>query len=181
MNNNAKLKPCPHCGNNPVERFDCGMGWGYTIKCDNCGAQVRKWSPYPAKAINMAIEAWNMRYEETTTNEINGQTSDGCHTFDELYHHRAVLFSIIVHNYPELSWKSKLHCTGDMLDGMFIVGIDTPYGQATYHYDLDPYWDMFDCKELEFAPEWDGHTADQAIERIGKLRMKEVKNEQPQT
>lgn len=172
--NNAKLKPCSHCGSAPVERFDCGTGWGYTIKCDNCGSQIRKWSPYPGKAIDMAIEAWNMRYEETVN--INGQTSDGYHTFDELYHHRAVLFSIIVHNYPKLSWKSKLHATGDMFDGMFIVGIETPYGQATYHYDLDPYWDIFDCKELEFAPEWDGHTADQAIERIGKLRMKEVDN-----
>ena len=29
--------------------------------------------------------------------------------------------------------------------------------------------DMFECEELEFAPEWDGHTPDQAIERIGKL------------
>ena len=28
---------------------------------------------------------------------------------------------------------------------------------------------MFECEELEFAPEWDGHTPDQAIERIGKL------------
>jgi hypothetical protein len=53
-----------------------------------------------------------------------------------------------------------------MYDGMFIVGIDTPDGQATYHYDINPYWDMFWVKELENAPEWDGHTAQQAIERI---------------
>lgn len=26
----------------------------------------------------------------------SGSTSDGYHTFDELYHHRAVLFSVIV-------------------------------------------------------------------------------------
>lgn len=56
-----------------------------------------------------------------------------------------------------------------MYDGMFIVGIDTPDGQATYHYDIDPYWGMFRCKELDRAPEWDGHTPEQAIERIGKL------------
>jgi hypothetical protein len=58
-----------------------------------------------------------------------------------------------------------------MYDGMFIVGIDTPKGQATYHYDIDPYWDMFDVKELDKAPEWDGHTPDQAIERIGSLAI----------
>lgn len=27
---------------------------------------------------------------------VTGSTSDGYHTFDELYHHRAVLFSVIV-------------------------------------------------------------------------------------
>ena len=100
---------------------------------------------------------------------INGETSDGYHTFNELYHHRAVLFSVIVNSYQDLCWKSKKHHAGDMYDGMFIVGIDTPNGQATYHYDINPYWDMFNCKELEFAPEWDGHTPTQAIERIGSL------------
>lgn len=100
---------------------------------------------------------------------VSGETSDGYHTFNELYHHRALLFSVIVRNYTELCWKSKRHHTGDMYEGMFIVGINTPDGQASYHYDIEPYWDMFDCEELESAPEWDGHTPDQAIERIGKL------------
>ncbi len=101
--------------------------------------------------------------------EINGDTSDGYHTFNELYHHRAVLFSVIVRDHRELAWKAKKHHDGTMYDGMFIVGVDTPQGQATYHYDIDPYWDMFDCRELESAPEWDGHTPDEAIERIATL------------
>lgn len=101
--------------------------------------------------------------------EINGETSDGYHTFNELYHHRAVLFSVIVKAFPDKAWKSKQHNDGTMYDGMFIVGIDTPEGQATYHYDIDPYWEMFKCQELARAPKWDGHTSAQAIERIGKL------------
>lgn len=101
--------------------------------------------------------------------EINGDTSDGYHTFNELYHHRAVLFSVIVKAFPDKAWKSKKHHDGTMYDGMFIVGIDTPHGQAAYHYDIDPYWDMFRCPELECAPEWDGHTPEEAIDRIGKL------------
>lgn len=105
---------------------------------------------------------------------ITGETSDGYHTFNELYHHRAVLFSVIVANYKDRAWKSVRHHDGTMYDGMFIVGIDTPDGQATYHYDIDPYWDMFDCKVREFAPEWDGHTPAQAIERIGKLKVQEA-------
>ena len=100
---------------------------------------------------------------------ITGETSDGYHTFNELYHHRAVLFSVIVKAFPEKAWKARKHHDGTMYDGMFIVGIETPDGQATYHYDIEPYWDMFQCKELEYAPEWDGHTPAQAIERIGKL------------
>lgn len=100
---------------------------------------------------------------------ITGETSDGYHTFNELYHHRAVLFSVIVKAFPERAWKARQHHDGTMYSGMFIVGIDTPEGQASYHYDIDPYWDMFECRELERAPEWDGHTPAQAIERIGKL------------
>jgi hypothetical protein len=98
-----------------------------------------------------------------------GDLSDGYHTFNELYHHRAVLFSVICNAHPEMAWKSKLHHDGTMYDGMFIVGIQTPEGQATYHYDIDPYWEMFNVQELPQAPEWDGHTPAQAIERIGKL------------
>ena len=101
--------------------------------------------------------------------EINGETSDGYHTFNELYHHRAVLFSVIVRDHRELAWKARKHHDGTMYEGMFIVGIETPKGQATYHYDLDPYWDMFDCEEREYAPEWDGHTPDDAIVRIAEL------------
>lgn len=100
---------------------------------------------------------------------ITGDTSDGYHTFNELYRHRAILFSVICNERPEVSWKSKRHHDGTMYDGMFIVGVDTPEGQATYHYDIDPYWNLFRVKELELAPEWDGHTPGEAIRRIGTL------------
>ncbi len=98
-----------------------------------------------------------------------GNLSDGYHTFNELYHHRAVLFAVICNSMPNKAWKSKFHDTGDMYDGMFIVGIETPEGQATYHYDINPYWDMFKVKELEKAPRWDGHAPKDAIDRIEKL------------
>lgn len=101
---------------------------------------------------------------------ITGETSDGYHTFNELYHHRAVLFSVIVKAFRDQSWKARKHHDGTMYDGMFLVGIDTPDGQASYHYDIEPYWDMFECKELEYAPDWDGHTPDEAIRRIGNLK-----------
>jgi hypothetical protein len=102
-------------------------------------------------------------------NNCIGELSDGYHTFNELYHHRAILFSVICNSNPSKAWKSKLHDTGDMFDGMFIVGIETPNGLATYHYDIEPYWDMFKVKELERAPKWDSHTPADAIQRISML------------
>ena len=101
-----------------------------------------------------------------------GDLSDGYHTFNELYHHRAILFSVICNLFPEKAWKSKKHYEGDMFKDMFIVGIETPEGQATYHYNIDPYWDMFKVQELENAPKWDGHTPAEAIDRISKLCTK---------
>ena len=96
-----------------------------------------------------------------------GGYSDGYHTFNELYHHRALLFAVVCHNYKDLCWKSKKHHDGSMYDGMFIVGILTPNGQATYHYDIEPYWDLFNgITELEKAPIWDGHSPEDAINRI---------------
>lgn len=88
--------------------------------------------------------------------KIDGNTSDGYHTFNELYHHRMVLFSVICNQNKEKAWKSKLHDDGTMYENYFIVGIKTEEGQYTYHYHLD-YWDLFNVKELEKAPAWDGH------------------------
>lgn len=83
--------------------------------------------------------------------------SDGYHTFDELYYHRMMLFAIICNQNKELSWKAKKHHDGTMFgEDSFICGIQTPEGQYTYHYNLK-FWDMFNVKEYEFAPEYDGH------------------------
>ena len=98
-----------------------------------------------------------MEHFETLAKLKTGDLSDGYHTFNELYHHRAVLFSVIVNQNKEIAWKSKKHHDGTMYDGMFIVGIDTPQGEYSYHYDIEPYWNMFECKELVNAPVWDGH------------------------
>ena len=100
--------------------------------------------------------------------------SDGHHTFEELYYHRMILFAVIVNEHKDISWKSKQHHDPDdeMFEGCFIVGIDTPAGQATYHYKLE-YWDLFDVTCLERAPEWDGHTPDEAIKRMTSLIKKD--------
>lgn len=94
--------------------------------------------------------------------KIDGNTSDGYHTFDELYYHRMILFSVICNQNKNISWKSKLHSDGTMYDNYFICGIETSSGMYTYHYDLK-YWNLFDVKELSNAPEWDGHKPEDII------------------
>lgn len=94
--------------------------------------------------------------EDNSEPKVTGSTSDGYHTFDELYDHRMVLFSIILNQNKELSWKSLLHHDGTMYDEYFICGIKTPEGDYTFHYHLDN-WDKFLVEELENGPEWDGH------------------------
>ena len=127
-----------------------------------------EWESGFNNGLNHAM--WEITHAPTLTHPpVTGDTSDGYHTFNELYHHRAVLFSVICNGHPDIAWKSKKHHDGTMYDGMFIVGINTPEGPATYHYDVDPYWGMFRVKELETSPEWDGHTPDEAIRRIGTL------------
>lgn len=98
-----------------------------------------------------------------------GEFSDGFHTFNSLYHHRLVLFATIVNQNKEISWKSHRHEDGELCfgGGWFIVGVDTPEGSYTYHYE-DKYWDMFNCKTLDFGKHWDGHT-DKDVERLLSL------------
>lgn len=98
-----------------------------------------------------------------------GEFSDGFHTFNSLYRQRCVLFAALVNSYPQISWKSKRHNDGELCfgGGWFIVGIDTPEGSYTYHYELKD-WDMFRCRELERGKKWDGHT-DADVERLLSL------------
>lgn len=97
-----------------------------------------------------------------------GNVTDGYHTFNELYFHRMTLFSIICATFKEYAWKSRKHHDGTMFDGMFIVGITTPKGQYSYHYD-NKYWFNFDVKELENAPEWDGHKPEDVTRLLSLL------------
>lgn len=123
-----------------------------------------------------------------------GDTSDGYHTFDELYEHRTGLLAALCNcfaqhlidvfdlhgvaaNYAELvqelsRWvfKSRHHHDGEMYDGFFIVGINCktlsgPDRWATWHCE-DKWWDRFNIPELDKAPEWDGHTPEEALDRL---------------
>lgn len=88
-----------------------------------------------------------------------GDLSDGFHTFNQLYYQRMMLFATIVKQNRDRAWKSLRHENGELCfgGGWFIVGIDTPEGSYTYHYE-DNYYSLFDCVELKRGKHWDGHT-----------------------
>ena len=90
-----------------------------------------------------------------------GDLSDGFHTFNGLYYQRMILFAALVHAYKDRAWKSYRHEDGELCfgGGWFIVGIDTPEGSYTYHYENKDF-DRFDCVELLCGKHWDGHTED---------------------
>lgn len=124
-------------------------------KCKKCNKEVLKENLY-----NPDIKTFIFEVDDI------GNISDGYHTFNDLYRQRAILFATICNQNDGYAWKSKRHHDGTMFGiDWFIVGVDTPQGQYTYHYEISKYWDYFKIQELEFAPEWDGHT-DKDVERL---------------
>ena len=107
--------------------------------------------------------------------ESIGHFSDGYHTFGELYSHRTALLASLVKTLPDkMAWKSKKHSDGTMFDDMFIVGIDLLEGTISYHVNLfeengTSNWELFQCKELDKAPVWDGYTPNDVVERLRKF------------
>jgi hypothetical protein len=96
---------------------------------------------------------------QNTNVEITGETSDGYHTFNELYEHRTILFACLcnmVKDYKSVCYKAKKHADGTGYEDMFLACIKTPEGDYSYHCDMK-YWDLFKIEAREFADPWDGH------------------------
>jgi len=116
--------------------------------------------------------------------------SDKWHTFGDLYDHR-MAFTIALCNAigkivehgefmsdyhssfePEVyCYKSKRHHDNDndpMFEGSFIVVIESPGGQISYHYKLDQ-WDKFKIEERYEPNVYDGHTPEDTIVRLTEL------------
>lgn len=104
-----------------------------------------------------------------------GEVSDGYHTFNELYYYR-MLYNAAFFNLLPKEWvhKSKKHHTGEECfgGGWFIVMANLPTGQISNHYELKD-WDLFKVPEKEIADEWDGHTPQEAAERLYKYLQQE--------
>ena len=92
-----------------------------------------------------------------------GQVSDGEQTFDELYRHRHLLFCGLL--YHSNGYKSRLHHDGSSFDGCFIAGCDLFPGTIACHLP-NSMWDLCPVRAIKYAPEWDGHTANDLVDRV---------------
>lgn len=101
------------------------------------------------------------------------QVSDGYHTMDELYDHRITLFIALARSLrAHKVWRSKRHSDGELAFGgtWFVLGIGVEAGkQITYHIPIERWEETNFAFTVETAPEWDGHTSADVIERLKKL------------
>jgi hypothetical protein len=124
--------------------------------------------------------------------EINGNTSDGYHTFNELYEFRKVYNAALFNEWAKQQvrnprWasednqpvtlpkydvhKSWKHYDGEPCfdGGWFIVVAVLPTGQISNHYEAKD-WNLFKIPETEKAKyEFDGHTSQDVINRLKAL------------
>lgn len=111
-------------------------------------------------------------FEKTYSHEddMMDNISDGYHTFNELYRYRmlynAAFFNELAKGDVKVC-KSHKHYDGEECfgGGWFIVMAELPTGQISNHYE-NQYWELFNIPELDTAWEWDGHTPNEAADRI---------------
>lgn len=108
--------------------------------------------------------------------EIDENTSDGYHTFKELYAFRRTYNAVLFNEWASQGrfgvHKSLRHGDGSECfgGGWFVVMASLPSGQISNHYEID-YWNLFQCEVRERADAWDGHTADDVLERLALLAV----------
>lgn len=120
------------------------------------------------------VEYLRAKLVQLHSKPITSETSDGYHTFRELYDHRRALTAALAEMVTRFvwreqsAWRSREHHPedGPMFDDSFIVGIDLPTGSIRYHY-KNQYWDDFkNVPELEHAPRWDGAGPEATVTRL---------------
>ena len=135
-------------------------------------------------------QAKEMEKEQSTITE---NTSDGYHTFKELYEFRKIYNATLFNEWGKqmkeyLKWESEdfqilnlpkydvhkswRHNDGELCfgGGWFIVVANLPSGQISNHYQAQD-WDLFDIPVYEKAKyPFDGHTSKDVIDRLKKLK-----------
>lgn len=102
---------------------------------------------------------------------VDENTSDGYHTFKELYEFRLLYNAHLFNEWSKQGMykvhKSTKHSDGEDCfgGGWFIVVATLPGGDISNHYEMKD-WDLFQCEVRETAKEWDGHTSQDVAKRL---------------
>ncbi len=107
---------------------------------------------------------------------ITENTSDGYHTFKELYQFRKLYNAALFNEWAKepLKYgvnKSWRHHDGELCfgGGWFVVQAMLPTGQITNHYEAKD-WDLFKIPESYTAQfEYDNHTSNDVCDRLCQL------------
>jgi len=106
--------------------------------------------------------------------EITEDTSDGYHTFKELYEFRLLYNAVLFNEWSQQGkydvHKSTKHSDGEDCfgGGWFIVVATLPTGDISNHYEMKD-WDLFSCETRTKGKEWDGHTSKDVALRLRSL------------
>ena len=108
--------------------------------------------------------------------KIDGNTSDGYHTFNELYEFRMLYNAALFNEWAKQDkyevHKSWRHNSGEWCFGKkkkyFIVCAMTPFGLISNHYSAEN-WDIFKVPEYDVPLfQYDGHTSQDVANRLYK-------------
>ena len=114
--------------------------------------------------------------------EITENTSDGYHTFKELYEFRLLYNAALFNEWAKLKLykvhKSYFHNDGEPAfgGGWFVVVAELPAGQITNHYENKD-WNLFQIPVANVAHAWDGHTPADVAKRLRAALADWGKNE----
>lgn len=93
---------------------------------------------------------------------VNGDISDGYHTFDELYEHRYLLFINLCLLQPE-----KASWTQEHYEGWDLLRLYLPSGQISYHIPKHFSY-LYHNLIVNRDDEWDGHTSSVVVSRLAR-------------
>lgn len=102
---------------------------------------------------------------DKTFKVVNGDISDGYHTFGELYEHRCALFiALCLMRREDVVWKA------DHYEGWDVVYLKTNLGQVSYHVPSEQWRGVLEHNfHRDDAFAWDGHSPSEALKRLGLL------------
>jgi hypothetical protein len=123
------------------------------------------------------IDALDEELRELRGGVATEDTSDGYHTFKELYEYRLLYNAALFNEWATFDrfdalesfgvHKSRRHSDGELTfgGGWFVVVAQLPTGQISNHYPEEA-WGLFRIPERETAAVWDGHTPADVAERL---------------